>query len=119
MADPVVSHEEAKRTAEAAAKARSEAQAEAKKKLDEDDKERSERNAEAEKRRAQAKPTPTQRESDLAKLGLLDIDSKEDDGSGKEVFPVDIRRAAMLAEGQVTGYKTREAKPPEAKPKVI
>jgi hypothetical protein len=32
-------------------------------------------------REAAAQPTPTQRENDLAKVGALDIDNKEDDGS--------------------------------------
>jgi len=123
MADQTVHSEDAKARAEALAKARVEAQAAANKRLDEDDKARVERNAEAEKRRTQAKPTPTQREADLAKLGLLDIDSKEDDGSGPEVMPAHVRRAAVADEEAVQRYKTREAKPEtrpaEAKPKVI
>jgi hypothetical protein len=32
-------------------------------------------------REAAAKPTPTQAENDLAKVGALNIDEKEDDGS--------------------------------------
>ena len=32
-------------------------------------------------REASAQPTPTQRENDLAKVGALNIDEKEDDGS--------------------------------------
>jgi hypothetical protein len=32
-------------------------------------------------REANAKPTPTQAENDLAKVGALNIDEKEDDGS--------------------------------------
>ena len=35
-------------------------------------------------RQLKGKPTPTQRENDLAKVGALNIDEKEDDGSGPD-----------------------------------
>jgi len=44
---------------------------------------------------AASKPTPTQRENDLARVGALDIDSKEDDGSGPNMVPVTV----MVPEG--------------------
>lgn len=40
--------------------------------------------AESEERMGASRPTPTQRENDLAKIGALDIDEKEDDGSGPD-----------------------------------
>jgi hypothetical protein len=48
-------------------------------------------NAEFYEQEAAGKPTPTQHESDLAKVGALDIDAKEDDGSGPQMVPVTIR----------------------------
>jgi hypothetical protein len=39
---------------------------------------------ESQARAANAKPTPTAEECDLIKLGVLDTDGKEDDGSGPE-----------------------------------
>lgn len=71
--------------------------------LDEEDKARAEAVAETERRQNASKPTPTQRENDLAKLGALDIDSKEDDGSGPE--PV-YQRVAVPQDGGK--YKTRK-----------
>jgi len=52
-------------------------------------------------------PTPTQRENDLAKVGALDIDAKEDDGSGPEI---EYQRRVM--QGRLPGaspYETRSA----------
>jgi hypothetical protein len=52
-----------------------------------------------------AKPTPTQEENDLATVGALDIDKKEDDGSEWEADSV--RR---VMEGNIPGnnpYDTR------------
>lgn len=72
------------------------------KKLDEDEKRRVDQINQVGERESQSKPTPTQRENDLAKLGLLDIDSKEDDGSGPDVPPQNTRRTV---EGQ---YNTRD-----------
>lgn len=119
MADPVkpthaapaptaapVSREEANRQAEQANKARSDAREAANKKLDEDDKARHDANVEAGKRQAESKPTPTQRENDLAKLGLLDPDEKEDDGSGPEVMPGALRRDVSAEDA--AKYKTRD-----------
>jgi hypothetical protein len=66
------------------------------------------------------KPTPTPEEIDLMKVGALDIDAKEDDGSGPEMVQVTIRvpsREGDLnadpksrnAEGGAPGrYKTRD-----------
>ena len=99
-----------RQAAEKALQARKEAQEAANKRLDEDDKAREASNLEVMERRNKGKPTPTQRESDLAKLGLLDIDSKEDDGSGPEVYLPNTRRSAMNAGQGNEPYKTREAK---------
>lgn len=65
-----------------------------------------EQNAEYYARSEAAKPTPTQREADLAKVGALDIDDKEPDGSEPE--EVAVRRAL---ESRVPGnnpYETRD-----------
>jgi hypothetical protein len=61
-----------------------ERRAEAVKQLDEDDKKRHDANVEAGQKAAKVQPTPTQREADLAKLGLLDIDKKEPSGAGPD-----------------------------------
>jgi hypothetical protein len=64
-------------------------------------------NAEYYAREAAAKPTPTQEENDLAKVGALDIDDKEDDGSEPEGEAV--RR---VMESRIPGnnpYETRDA----------
>lgn len=52
-----------------------------------------------------ARPTPSQAENDLAKVGALDVDSKEDDGSEWEA---DVQRRVM--EGHLDGgpYVTRD-----------
>jgi hypothetical protein len=122
MADPVnpIAHTpaEAARQQAEASKVRAEAEhksllerrAEATKKLDEADKARNDYNIERGKRELGYRPTPTQRESDLARLGLLDIDAKEDDGSGPEIPPFNIRRSAHLEGQHNEPYKTREAK---------
>ena len=61
-------------------------------------------NAEYYEREAAMKPTPTQSENDLAKVGALDIDSKEDDGS-----EWDEDQQRRVAEGKLLGgaYDTR------------
>lgn len=56
-------------------------------------------------RGAASKPTPTQRENDLAKVGALNIDEKEDDGSGPDLQPV-MRREAVSGDDPAR-YKTR------------
>ena len=64
-------------------------------------------NEEKAEREAKVKPTPTQRENDLAKVGALDIDSKEDDGSGP-----DYEHQKRVMEGRLPGgspYETRNA----------
>lgn len=110
MADTPEAEAARKEAAEKAAQARKEAQEAANKRLDEDDKAREASNLEVMERRNKGKPTPTQRESDLAKLGLLDIDSKEDDGSGPEIFLPNTRRSAAMTGQGNEPYKTREAK---------
>jgi hypothetical protein len=69
---------------------------------------------------AKGKPTPTPHEIDLAKSGGLDIDAKEDDGSGPEMVPVTIRvpsregdlnpdpKARNAVGGDPARYKTRD-----------
>lgn len=66
------------------------------------------RDAQAEAQRVQDEsvPTPTQRENDLAKVGALNIDEKEDDKSGPD--PVDARRASSA--DAAAPYKNRAAK---------
>lgn len=67
-------------------------------------------NRETEERMANSRPTPTQEENDLAKVGALDIDNKEEDGSEDEVT---MRRRVM--EGNLStpmgSYSTRAATP--------
>lgn len=70
-------------------------------------------NAETEKRVANSKPTPTQEENDLAKIGALDIDSKEDDGSGPDLRVQNEQHRALSAEQSKGDYKTRSATPPQ------
>lgn len=60
---------------------------------------------ETEERTAKVKPTPTQRENDLAKVGALDHDSKEPDGSEPDEV---VQHRAMV--GRLPGggaYETR------------
>ena len=73
------------------------------KELDEADKAREEQRKESDERAAKAKPTPTPREVDLAKLGLLDIDNKEDDGSGPEL----VHTRVALPADEAAKYNTR------------
>lgn len=68
-----------------------------------------EQNADFYKREASLQPTPTQAENDLARVGALDVDKKEDDGSEWET---DAQRRVM--EGKIDNpYDTRslEARP--------
>jgi hypothetical protein len=70
-------------------------------------------NADAEKRMSgmAGKPTPTQEENDLAKIGALDVDGLEPDGSGPERAHVtevrEIDRSMSAGPGQP--YETRTA----------
>ena len=52
--------------------------------------ERDKANQEAMKRMDSSKPTPTQEENDLAQLGIQ-VDEKEDDGSGPTVITQQLR----------------------------
>lgn len=63
--------------------------------------------AETERLTTQSTPTPTQEENDRAKLGILDIDDKEDDGSGPDRAIDPVRDVAPAAK---PGYQTRDAK---------
>ena len=60
------------------------AKSEAEKRLEEQRKAQAETVAELDKRQADVKPTPTQDENDRAKLGVLDVDAKEPDGSPEQ-----------------------------------
>lgn len=76
--------------------------------VDEGAKRQAEAVAETERMTSQSQPTPTQRENDLAKVGALDIDDKEDDGSGPDPFSAE----AETVEGgdaprQKRAYRTR------------
>lgn len=55
----------------------------------------------------ESQPTPTQAELDAAKLGALDVDAKEDDGSPKE--DAEIQSRAVRSE-QAAPYRNRAAK---------
>lgn len=68
---------------------------------------------ENEAREAASRPTPTQRENDLARVGALDLDNKEDDGSEPEV---EVQKRAMESRSGINNpYTTREMKSPDAK----
>lgn len=67
-----------------AAAAREEAKAKAVEGVDARLKEAEERALAQAERQEKSKPTPTQRETDLAKVGALDIDSKEPSGAETE-----------------------------------
>jgi hypothetical protein len=54
----------------------------------------------------ESKPTPTQAELDAAKLGTLDNDDKEDDGSGRDA---DVQARAVRSD-QAAPYRNRAAK---------
>ena len=59
-----------------------------------------------------AQPTPTQRENDLAKVGALDIDDKEDDGSEWD----DEARHRIATENLNNPYNV-DATPPADRPR--
>ena len=69
--------------------------------------ERDKANLEAMKRMDSSKPTPTQEENDLAKLGIQ-VDEKEDDGSGPTVITHNYVANVPL------GYDTRSMIPQPA-----
>lgn len=50
-----------------------------------------------------SKPTPTQAENDAARLGTLDIDDKEDDGSPED----DLSVNRSMAAAKPAPYKTK------------
>ena len=61
---------------------------------------------EAMKRMDSSQPTPTQEENDLAKVGALDLDAKEPDGSGPEA-----EQQRKVMEARLPGnnpYETRD-----------
>jgi hypothetical protein len=69
--------------------------------------------AEFYEREAGVKPTPTQRENDLAKVGALDIDDKEPDGSES-----DEEHQHRVMQGRLPGnnpYVTRDLGSGEAR----
>lgn len=99
--DREAAREQAERTAEAA-RANREAQERG---VDERLAARDRGVAEFYEREAGVKPTPTQRENDLAKVGALNIDEKEPDGSES-----DEEHQARVMQGRLPGgnpYVTR------------
>lgn len=65
--------------------------------------------------RDKARPTPTQEENDLAKLGALDIDAKQADGSAEERSDAPSGTGAALVNRAEstdggTSYKNRATK---------
>jgi hypothetical protein len=76
--------------------------------VDERAKELQEAQKAAQKVMDESKPTPTQRENDLAKVGALDIDDKEADGSEEQASPAPAR--ASSSEGGTSTYRNRAAK---------
>ena len=90
------------------------AKSEAEKRLEEQRKAQAEAVAELDKRQADVKPTPTQDENDRAKLGVLDVDAKEPDGSPEQpsdappASPAATRAAAPTSDAAAS-YKTRDA----------
>jgi len=85
-------------------------------------------NEEAEERMSVSTPTPTQEENDLAKVGALELDSLQDDGSGPDPNAPPIEEPPPINGDTVTGgatqrrhlgpggaageYRTRAAAPP-------
>lgn len=53
-------------------------------------------------------PTPTQEENDMAKLGILDIDKKQDDGSGPELVHRTVVAAGPQPGEDEETYRTRQ-----------
>lgn len=90
-------------------KSRAEARDAAVKGVRERQKAQDEANAEAYRRMHVSTPTPTQEENDLAKVGALDIDKKQDDGSGPDerLNPRPVRR--NVEAGAPAPYTTRDA----------
>lgn len=114
MADNAHQHQQealAKASADAA-KAANEAKKVAAKGVDERLAAKEKQVAEYYERHENLQPTPTQRENDLARVGALDIDDKEDDGSEWE----DEANVRVMT-GRLPGnnpYETRDLAAPEA-----
>jgi hypothetical protein len=68
--------------------------------------EQDEANAESYRRMNASTPTPTQEENDLARIGALDIDKKQDDGSGPDRGARQVRR--NVEAGAPAPYTTRD-----------
>jgi hypothetical protein len=75
-----------------------------------------ERAKEQEAKQMGVQPTPTQRENDLARVGALDIDDKEDDGSGPDPHapPMQPMARNVAAAAPAAPYSTRAAAPAPA-----
>lgn len=112
--DRQASREQAERAAKAE-KERREAQT---KGVDERLAERDRSVAEFYEREAGVKPTPTQRENDLAKVGALDIDAKEPDGSeSDEEHQHRVMQGRLPGGGYVTrGESSGDQRRPRARP---
>jgi len=91
--------------------ARKKTQDEARKMVQEQRQEREKATAEAVKRMESTQPTPTQEENDLAKVGV-NVDEKEDDGSGETIIERRIVANQPLGPG---GYETRGMESKEAR----
>lgn len=61
----------------------------------------------AERRMSSARPTPTQEENDLAKVGAMNIDDKDADGTEED--EAERKRAASADDGSSASYSTRSA----------
>ena len=89
--------------------------------LQEQREQRATANEEAMERMDSSQPTPTQEENDLARLGIQ-VDEKEDDGSGPTVIrktvvanvPLGYDTKAMLANEQE--QRATQAPPPRPRP---
>ena len=91
--------------------ARSKARDAALKQLDEAEKAQAEMVKANAERGARTKPTPTDREIDLAKLGLLDLDNKEDSGADPEL----VHTRVALPADEAAKYHTRSMSPTKKK----
>lgn len=114
MAESVVQqqNEVSQKAADDARKAQGEAQKLAAAGVDERLKAKEKQVQENQERQDALQPTPTQRENDLARVGALNIDEKEDDGSEWE----DEHHTRVMTE-RLPGnspYATRDITAPEA-----
>jgi hypothetical protein len=85
--------------------------------VDENARAAAERAQNQESRQMGVQPTPTQRENDLAKVGALDIDDKEDDGSGpdpRQLPPAQPVARNVAPAAPAAPYSTRAAAPAPA-----